>query len=362
MPGSLGWMGDTCGPCFDRRADGGTPAGGFGQFGGWSQYASQFTFTADSRHLVGKNRTGAFWKVDRADDTATTLKRKTTNLVAATGRGDAGIVLAMSDSGVFRWRADRDEVEQLLPSRHMWGRVAVPPDGSRITVFNYQQTLTANLTAPQPKYATRATTTFYFAVQYAPNGSRLLGANNQGEICAVHPDTMASTVLRRDAFDGLPNGYGPPTELVVAADGESVLVRRDSYLARGRTAIRHVPLAGGKVVELRVPDWHKPAAIAYAPDGQHAVTAEAEGGWVGFWELANGKSLGFVRAVLEDTAWRGGQVEFAPDGRALAVSYNTGHGTHGSTVAVWPWPTRWRRPPSRTGRKSVLRQAPARLR
>ena len=25
--GSLGWMGDTCGPCFDRRADGGTPSG-----------------------------------------------------------------------------------------------------------------------------------------------------------------------------------------------------------------------------------------------------------------------------------------------------------------------------------------------
>ena len=28
----------------------------------------------------------------------------------------------------------------------------------------------------------------------------------------------------------------------------------------------------------------------------------------------------------------------ALDGRALAVSYSSGYGGHGSTVAVWPWP------------------------
>src|SRR5947208_1495393 len=49
-PGSLGWMGDTCGPCFDRRADGGTPAGGFGQFAGGSPPVARFAVTPDSRH------------------------------------------------------------------------------------------------------------------------------------------------------------------------------------------------------------------------------------------------------------------------------------------------------------------------
>ena len=54
-------------------------------------------------------------------------------------------------------------------------------------------------------------------------------------------------------------------------------------------------------------------------------------GWVGFWDLSNGKPLGYVRAVLEDMSWRGGHVEFAPDGRAVAGLYGTGYGTNGST-------------------------------
>src|SRR5262245_55887761 len=79
MPGSLGWMGDTCGPCFDRRADGGTPAGGFGQFAGWHPHGTYVTFSADGGHLVGQNRTNAFWKVNRDNGTATTVKRKSSN-------------------------------------------------------------------------------------------------------------------------------------------------------------------------------------------------------------------------------------------------------------------------------------------
>jgi hypothetical protein len=161
--------------------------------------------------------------------------------------------------------------------------------------------------------------------------------NFSGEIRAVNPDTMASAVIRSDAFEGLTGAYGPPVEMAAAPDGSAVLLRRESYYPR-RVAVRHVPLPTGKVVELRVPDWYQPTTLAYTPDGRCAVTTEAEGGWVGFWEVATGKSLGFVRAVLEDLAWRGGEIEFAPDGSAIAVSYNTGHSDHGATVAVWPWP------------------------
>jgi hypothetical protein len=337
-PEALGWMGDTCGPCFDRRAEGGTPSGGFGQFGDWLPNLTRFAFTEDGCHLVGQAFKGAFWKVNRDDGTAVTAKRRSYSAVVATGRNAAGIVLGMQDGSVFRWRADRDEVEPVLAAQQRWGRVAVAPDGSRVALVSYQYAGTADLTADQPKYTQVTPTEYIFAFQFVPNGSRLLAATNQNEICAVHPDTMASTVLRRDAFDGLPNGYGPPVDLVVSNDGASVLVRRDSYSSRNRVTVRHVPLPTGKVVELRVPDWHRPTTMAYSPDGRHAVTAEADSGWVGFWEIASGKSLGFVRAVLEDKAWRSGQIEFAPDGRAVAVSYNSGYGANGSTIAVWPWP------------------------
>ena len=46
-------MGDTCGPCFDRRADGGVPAGGFGQFNGWAGHYSRVVFSRDGTRLVG---------------------------------------------------------------------------------------------------------------------------------------------------------------------------------------------------------------------------------------------------------------------------------------------------------------------
>ena len=61
-------------------------------------------------------------------------------------------------------------------------------------------------------------------------------------------------------------------------------------------------------------------------------------GWVGFWRLPSCRSLGFVRAVPEDPSWRGGQITFSPDGRAVAVLYSGFHQERGSTVAVWPWP------------------------
>jgi hypothetical protein len=164
-----------------------------------------------------------------------------------------------------------------------------------------------------------------------------LATTAAGELRAVDTATMATEVIHANLCDGPQTGPGAPPEFVLSRDGASMLVRRESYYPR-RVSLRHVSLADGKGVDLRVPDWHRATTFAYSPDGKFAVTAESEGGWVGFFDLASGKSLGFVRAVLEDTAWRSGQIEFAPDGSAVAVSYNTGQNDHGSTIAVWPWP------------------------
>ncbi|QJW94861.1 WD40 repeat domain-containing protein [Frigoriglobus tundricola] len=335
-PGSLGWMGDTCGPCFDRRADGGAPSGGFGQFAGWLPALARFGFTADG-HLIGQNQTGGFQKVNRTDGAPVTAKRRSVNHLAALGTSASGTVMVMQEGSAFRWRADSDEVEPVLFGRRMWGRVALTPDGSRVAVISYQFAYIADLTTARPRYIERPAPEGVSAVQFTSDGSRLLALTFQGEVRALNPNSLAAEVVRRDAFDGMPAGYGPPTEMAVSGDGSAVLLRRESYYPR-RVCVRHVPLPAGKVVELRLPDWHRATTLAYSPDGRHAVTAESEGGWVGFWDLASGKSLGFVRAVLEDLAWRSGQVEFAPDGAAVAVSYNSAHKEHGSTVAVWPWP------------------------
>jgi hypothetical protein len=330
-------MGDTCGPCFDRRADGGTPTGGFGQFHGWAPNLARFTFTSDGQHLIGQNRTGGFWKVDRGDGRAIIARKKSVNQLAATGRSEEGISLALQEGTVLRWRADRDALELVLPGRQMWGRVAMPPNGSRVALVSYLQAFVADLRVPQPKYTSVQTSEMFTAFQFAPDASRLLVATGAGEISSVDPQTMAQTVLRRDALQRLPGPMSTPLELAVAADGASVLVRREWY-GRNQTNIRHIPLPAGKVVELKLPEWHHPTALGYSPDGRQAITADTFGGWVGFWDVATGESLGFVSAILEDLARRSGPFEFAPDARALAVPYSSGQNDHGSTIAIWPWP------------------------
>lgn len=340
-PETLGWMGDTCGPCFDRRAEGGTASGGFGQFAGWSPGLARFCFSADGRHLVGQDLGNYFRRVSREDGSAAASARKSYNHVIAAASNAAGTTLVMQDGSVYRWGEGAEDIRPLIANRRpFWGRAALAPDGSRVALLGYQQAFNADLTAEQPRYAPCDTPEGLYALQYAPDGSRLLGVTFGGELHSVKPQTMRADVIRGDAFADLPGGYGPPIDMAQARDGSSVLISRQrSYPYR--VTVRHVPLrAGAGIVTLDVPEWHRPTTLAYSPDGRHAVTAEGENGWVGFFGVATGKCLGFVRAVLEGNAWRSGQIEFSADGRALAVSYSAGHYAHGhgSTVAVWPWP------------------------
>jgi hypothetical protein len=337
-PEALGWMGDTCGPCFDRRAEGGTASGGYGQFAEWSPRMTRFAFTPDGRHLVGQDVDGRFRKVCRDDGSSVTSNRKTIRTVTAAGTGPLGVHLVTQEGTVYRWTDGADDIELLLRGRHAWGRTTLTPDGRRGALISYQEALTTDLTDPHPSWTRQPAPVGLYMVQYAPDGSRLLATTVVGELRALDPAMMESEVLRADAFDGQSAWSGAPPELAVAPDGSAVLLRREMAFPR-RATLRHVPIPAGKVVELRVPTWHRATSMAYSPDGRFAVTAESESGWVGFFDTASGKSLGFVRAVMEDLGWRSGQIEFAPGGTAVAVPYNTlSNADSGTTVAVWPWP------------------------
>lgn len=335
-PESLGWMGDTCGPCFDRRAEGGATAGGFGQFSGWNAHLLRFGFTPDGRALIGQNLSGAFRTVDRTDGTAVVGKKKLSNHVSAVASAAEGTTVALHDGSVYRWPAGGADLEPVLRTKQIWGRVTLAPNAAHLTLLSYQQAFTTNLTEPRPHYEQHGTLEGFSALRYTPDGTKLLGMSFDGDLKELNVARGTSVPVRTGAFRDLPNGYAPSTEFVLPPDGSAALIRRQSYNPH-RVLVRHVPLSGGPTVDLKIPDWHQPTSLAYSADGRHAVTAETESGWVGFWDVATGKSQGFVRAVLEDQVWRGGQVEFSPDGGAVAVSYSTGHQEHGSTIAVWPW-------------------------
>ncbi len=336
-PESLGWMGDTCGPCFDRRADGGTALGGFGQFSEWLSHLSQFGFSPDGSCLIGQHLSGVFRAVNRADGTEEVGKRKLGNLVIGMATTATGAVIMLHNGTVYQWQPGARDLDLVLHGRNLWGRGALAPNGSRLTLLAYQQVYSADLTAARPQYVRRTAFEDFASLRYNSDGSRLLGMKYNGELKVLNVERGTSDAVRRDAFDGFPSGFNATTEFAITPDGTAVLVRRQSYYP-SRVLVRHVPLAGGPTVDLKIPDWHQPTNLAYSPDGLYAITAEAEHGWIGFWDVSNGKSLGFVRAVLEDLSWRGGQIEFSPGGEALAVAYNTGRSEHGTTIAVWPWP------------------------
>lgn len=336
-PEALGWMGDACGPCSDRRADGERPAGGFGQYSGWAPTLGRFAFTPDGRFLIGPGASGGLRALDRWAGTEVRAKRRVVGHICGLAADDAGTTVLMYDGAALRWDHGTGETRAVLAPLNTWARGALAPDGSRAVLVGYELAATADLRAKRPEYRHRAPLEMFPALAFAPDGSRLYAAAQSGALVQLDPDALEPTVVRPAAFDGMPPTFVAPGELVVAPDGTAVLMRREQFQPR-RSLVRHVPVAGGRTSDLRLPDWHRPTAMAYSRDGRHAVTVDSEGGWVGFWEVDTGKSLGYVRAVLEDLAWRCGQVEFAPDGSAVAVSYNTGHHGHGSTVAVWPWP------------------------
>ncbi|MBA4063861.1 MAG: hypothetical protein C0501_09140 [Isosphaera sp.] len=335
-PASLGWMGDTCGPCFDRAADGGAVAGGFGHFGGWgARHAGVVGFSPDGGRLIGTDLALRWRAVSRADRAAVGW-RNLAGTVAAVGGGPGATVVARGDGTVYRW-AGAGPPERVAAWPRVYGRVLLSADGARAVVLSAGAGFTADLTAARPRYARADGLRAYAAARFTPDGGRVVGLTPAGELLALDPATLAETAVRGNVFDGL-SPYGFAHDLAVSPDGAAVAAVRETYSPPAH-AVCLVPLAGGRpAADLPLPRWHRPTAAAFAPDGGHLVTTDAQTGWAGFWALPGRKPVGFVRAVPEDPGWRGGRVEFSPCGGAVAVLYAGFHQDRGSTVVVWPWP------------------------
>lgn len=336
-PESLGWMGDTCGPCFDRRADGGAVAGGFGHFPGWVAWQPRIEFSADGSRLVGAGLGNKLRVVDRLDGSAVNGRTITGAVVAVVALED-GFLFGYADGMVYRWDGAGAPV-RVAPKAPGWGRLVLSPDGARVVLLGPGGPHAADLTADKPQYVSvppDALGQTFTVSRFGPSGSRLFAITPAGELVALDPEKLTATVLRPNLFDGLVR-YGFPHDLCVAPDGSAVAVVRETYYPAGHS-VRIVPLADSPISDLPLPAWHRPNVAAFAPDGRHLVTADPQAGWVGFWRLPANRCLGFVRAVPEDPGYRGGQLLFSPDGAALSVVYSGLHQDRGSTVVVWPWP------------------------
>ena len=331
-PESLGWMGDSCGPCFDHRTDGGVTVGGYGHSSGWVSRYSRGGFSANSSKLVGQHRTNRLRILNLLDHSEVLGRKVSTNIIGVV-ESSRGFLFALTDGSVHSWDGGKECLRLLTTPGN--AQPVLSPDG-RWAVASRGTGYTADLSEPKPTYTHVVSVPSFALMRFSPNGKRVYAISSYGELVALDPATLAQTPIREQLFEGLPS-YGTVAGISVSPDESMVAVLREHYPA-GHT-IRIIPLTRERAAyDLPLPNWHKPHSVAFAPDGKHIATADSLAGWVGFWRLPSGKSLGFVRAVLEDPSYRGGQLMFSPDGRALAVVYTGLHQERGSTAAVWPWP------------------------
>jgi hypothetical protein len=333
-PESLGWMGDTCGPCFDRRADGGIPATGFGHFSGWGAGYARIGFALDRSSLVGLNRTNKFRAVSLLDGSERRPPKDLRGAVVTSVGVAEGFILGTNGGAVYRWDG-ADGLQPLLGAQ-VNSRCVLSSDGHWAICTHHNTIAIADLTVKDPAYTAVDGRRVYNALHFAPTSDCLFALSMTNELLSIEPETLAEKELRDAVFAGL-SPYGYPRDLAIAPDKSAIVVVRENYPST--TSVRVIPVnVKHPMFDLAIPSWHRPSGVAIAPDGKHIATADQQAGWVGFWRLPSGKSLGYVRAVPEAPSYRGGQISFSPDGRALAVSYLGAHQEHGSTVVVWPWP------------------------
>jgi hypothetical protein len=340
-PDSLGWMGDTCGPCYDRQLEGGETVGGYGQFAGWGRGLAgcYFTFSHDGRKLVGPHVTSRLRVLDR--HTGAEVLRDTLAIdISAVVAGDGSYVFLTPDGAVSRWDGGDGRLVQVLPRHDVRGRSVVASDGRHVLQMSTLSGYAADLSEEKPGYRGVYVREGYVAFRFVPDGSRVYGVTSAGDLMLLDVNRGNETVVYRDTFGPL-SRYGNFHELVIAPDGSAVALVRELYYPPVFKVVL-LRLDGSEVVgppcELPLPFWYRPTALAFAPDGRHLLTADSQSGWVGFWTVPGNHCLGFVRALTEDLTLRGGQLLFSPDGRSLAMLYSGSDPDRGSVVAVWPWP------------------------
>ncbi len=335
-PAALGWMGDTCGPCFDRRADGGVPATGFGHINGWTRWQPRVGFSADGTCLVGVSLTDRLRTANRYDGQDTSAnKGGVAGVLAATATEDA-YTFGCADGTVFHWKGT-GAPQRLLSRPQLYGRFSLSPDGTRAVVLGQGAGFTANLSDAKPAYTRINRIRNYGTMRFSPTGDRLFAITSEGVLMSLDPDSLSETEIRANLFEGVPQ-YGYLHDLAIAPDASSIAIIRQTHYPSS-IVVRIVPLDGRRpMFDLPLPQWHRPNVATFSPDGIHIITADSTTGWVGFWKLPTGKPLGYVRAVPEDPSSQSGQIVFSPDATAIAVPYSVFHQDRGAVVAVWPWP------------------------
>jgi hypothetical protein len=335
-PEGIAWMGNCCGPCHDRREEGGAgpragPDPGHITLPCGAGFLDRVAFSPGGRTLLTANWSGyqrrrvTLWDALTGQEQTRLAEGSSDPLVCAAFHPDGQAVVTGHYRGTVSQRdIGTGEVRASFVARSPVEALALAPDGSLIGLSHYRGLSLWEAAGGQLLHDLRGGLTDISALAFAPDRLTLAGGNREGTFKLWE----VATGRERAAFS---RPSGVVSDLAFSPDGRTLAAGVEPPFgpeAAGPSPPREVLLWDVHRGRVRATLPGHPTGtrcLAFAPDGRTLAT----GGYdhtVKLWDLPTGQE----RVTLE---WHRGpvcSVAFAPDGQTLAT------GSHDGTVKLWP--------------------------
>jgi hypothetical protein len=341
-PERLGWMGDCCGPCHDRREEGATPAPvwpagrgatlpGARPEGGWSPFLA---FSPDGQRLAASTGGGAvrLWDVRTgkarltlsgpADGGGQVAEALTCFAFTPDGRG---LLSASLHGQVARRDTETGQGQALLRVGGWVHALAVSPGGALLAVSDPASGITGwDLPgcAPRPLAPPAIRPPLVRRLAFSPDGRALAAGYFDGSV-------RLWDVAGRAAPASLRGPHSEIHSLSYSADGRTLAVGyRPEFTMRGWGQPHPVLLwdTAREIIRLAVAGAQPTNSAALTPDGRWLLTGD-DGHRLRVWDTRTGEEA--LAALWHRSAI--GPLAVSPDGQTVASCDQEG------TVRLWPW-------------------------